>query len=178
MMTQELGFSILTAPLAAMDRRALSQAWYSALHVVRDRDPERQVAGRKQREPAAVLRPPLAPARTRDARSGRAATCRVARAEDPSRGAFPSERRGARSALGIKIERVLAERKAPARRVSFTVDGSAARVHVALARSEAGVQLVALCPPALRARLARALEEARYALAARGIPLRCTLPES
>src|SRR5579863_7674683 len=33
MITQELQVSILAAPLAAMDRRALSQAWYSALGI-------------------------------------------------------------------------------------------------------------------------------------------------
>ena len=35
MMTQQLEVSILAAPLAAIDRRALSQAWYSALHLAR-----------------------------------------------------------------------------------------------------------------------------------------------
>ena len=49
MMTQQLEVSILAAPLAAIDRRALSQAWYSALHLAR---PDRRLV------PVTRVRPP------------------------------------------------------------------------------------------------------------------------
>ena len=52
MMTQQLEVSILAAPLAAIDRRVLSQAWYSALRLARD-DAE---AARRTRAPAAARR--------------------------------------------------------------------------------------------------------------------------
>ena len=51
MMTQQLEVSILAAPLAAIDRRALSQAWYSALHLAR---PDRAVFPSREGSPCAV----------------------------------------------------------------------------------------------------------------------------
>jgi hypothetical protein len=123
MITQQLGYSILTAPLAAIDRRALSQAWYSALHLARSGFP---VANVPQQ---------LSKART-------------AEALDPAR---------------------------PVRRATFsfagTREGTRARVHVALQSGASGMRLVAVCPAALRAGVARALDQARYALALRGIVL-------
>jgi hypothetical protein len=44
-------------------------------------------------------------------------------------------------------------------------------VHVALHGSGASLRLVAVCAPSVRAAVARALEQARYALAARGIAI-------
>jgi hypothetical protein len=171
MMTQQIGFSIVSAPLAAIDRRALSQAWYSALHLAKSSHgpapaPLHAVAPnnatvplRVRNQPHAQLRnaAPYAPAR---------------RARHLPRG-FDSgvERRSPRSLLARRIERCFLD---PARRVpraSFLLESNGTRVHVALAQLGGRMQLVAVCVPSARERVARALDEARYALAARGIVL-------
>ena len=67
MMTQQLEVSILAAPLAAIDRRALSQAWYSALHLA---GPDQQ--GRPFLRPHGAKRTLAAPVKAapkRDAQS-------------------------------------------------------------------------------------------------------------
>ena len=178
MMTQQISFSILTAPLAAIDRRSLSQAWYSALHLaqhgtshptgahaaVQFRGHEcRQIPGRRPGEHAARV-----PA-VRFVPHPRAATGSDAPHE---------ERRAVRSPLARRIEHVFLD---PARRVeraTFTLDGSRARVHVALQSTGTSTRLVAVCPSAVRAGVARALEEARYALALRGIALHIDVKEA
>ncbi|HEY1429269.1 MAG TPA: hypothetical protein VGF18_06830, partial [Candidatus Tumulicola sp.] len=57
-MTEQLRVSIVAAPLAAIDPRALSQAWYSALHLAREsRAPlagAKRVAGCVRGRPAAA----------------------------------------------------------------------------------------------------------------------------
>jgi hypothetical protein len=65
MMTQQLEVSILAAPLAAIDRRALSQAWYSALHLAR---PDRSPVPPRECGPC-TLAAPVKAAPKRDAQS-------------------------------------------------------------------------------------------------------------
>ena len=79
------------------------------------------------------------------------------------------ERRLLRSPLARKIERAFLHPAQRCERATFTLDGTAARVHVTLQGSGTDLRLVAICPAAVRARVARALEEARYALAVRGV---------
>ena len=176
MMTQQLGFSVLSAPLAAIDRRSLSQAWYSALHLARDAAPPRalteharvlQVPGRNK-EPGSV--PHARPAHddpSLEANPRRVESKRVGLAMEAP------ERRLRRSALSRKIECAFLHPAKRCERATFTLEGTNARVHVALQGSGANLRLVAICPPSLRHRVARALEEARYALALRGVA--CTL---
>ncbi len=178
MMTQQIGFSVLSAPLAAIDRRALSQAWYSALHCAR-------AQGRAARPVPDPLRASVEAeggavragevddrSRSHAVATERRAAERCGESRDRCAPNVP-ERRLARSALSQKIERTLLLPAKRAERATFTVDGTNARVHVTLQGAEGELRLVAVCPPALYARVARALEEARYALAARG--LRCVL---
>jgi hypothetical protein len=61
--------------------------------------------------------------------------------------------------------------------LTFALPG-AGRVHVTLQGRGASLRLVALCSPAAREAVARALSEARYALALRGITLRAQLGEA
>ena len=171
MMTQQLGFSILTAPLAALDRRALSQAWYSALHLAREsthRDAPAAAGkpmSRRTGAPAlnviasAGAKPYALPATPRRMAS-RVLTLSGER-----------ERRAPRSGLARKIARCFLDPARRVQRATFTIDGSNARVHIALQSRGAAMRLVAVCPPALRDRVQCALEEARYALCARGIAL-------
>jgi hypothetical protein len=177
MMTQQLGFSILTAPLAAIDRRALSEAWYSALHLAQ----------------APHAQPALANVRTEAAASERSrytgqpgkrahvephdANARSQSATSKPRIPAAPDRRAARSVLARRIERTFLNPISRPRRATFTIDGTAARVHVALQTTPAGMRIVAVCPASIRARVTRALDQARYALAARGIALHTDVSE-
>ncbi len=175
MITHQLGFSILTAPLAAIDRRSLSQAWYSALHLAQARSspascdhtsPKHAAIQREQRragEYSRRLSPEQPPAGAE--RKG----------QMTRRTAAPPERRAERSPLARRIERAFLDPVRSNRRATFTIDGAQARVHVALQTTASGIRLVAVCPAAVRSSVARALEEARYALALRGIALRIDL---
>lgn len=176
MITQQLDVCILTAPLAAIDRRALSQAWYSALHLAQ----ERPLATRlPQAEPSVpcLHAPQQKHAADATTRRVEAATTTL-RAHRKSRtAAEPFERRAARSTLARRIERTFLDPARKTARATFALEGAKARVHVALQTSETGMHLVAVCPTALRSGVARALDQARYALAVRGITLTVALNE-
>jgi hypothetical protein len=173
MMTQQLGFSILSAPLAAIDRRALSEAWYSALHLAHERGPSAQfpaVASAHSAGPQVFAQRehvsrPVVP------RAAEVAS-RTKRPDQPTRIAAQSDRRAPRSVLARRIERTFLDPSRRVQRATFSVEGSNARVHVTLQDGPGGLRLVAVCPPVVRSGVVRALEEARFALAARGIALR------
>ena len=178
MMTQQLGFSILTAPLAAIDRRALSQAWYSALHIARTNQPHQTSPDSRARVPARLrtVHRSASPERSQLTRDGTGVAVRSATSKA---GAFAApERRALRSPLARRIERAFLNPVARPKRGTFTIEGTAARVHVALQTTAAGVRIVAVCPASLQDRVARALDEARYALAARGIALQSDVSEA
>jgi hypothetical protein len=170
---QPLATSILTAPIAAIDRRALSQAWYSALHV-QARAVTPDVAGRPAprtgpRSPAVELRGHRSEAASRPQGSGPAVA--GTKRETPTAAGAP-ERRAPRSALARRIESAFLNPRTTPDRATFSVgDSGGSRVHVTLQSVGGRVRLVALCLPSARERVARALEQARYALAARGVVL-------
>jgi hypothetical protein len=170
MMTQQLGVSILSAPLAAIDRRALSQAWYSALHLSRsaprahDRSPS---AGRAGTEGAVDVRVERAHRRSRALLA--LVPCAPRTRTSPS--AVADAGRRTRSPLGRKIEKMIAHPLREQHRATFTIDGTCARVHVILRTSGDLVHVVAICSPSLRTRVSHALSEACTALCVRGIGL-------
>lgn len=177
MTTEPLQFSVLAAPVAAIDRRALSQAWYSALY--------RQAAPVRNAQPAAPSKPPRHGARTPltqprasdDARAIGHAPCRMERSDNGIRAAAGMERRQIRCALARKIERAMLRPQGAPKRATFRIRGVPGRVHVMLRGGARGMQLVAVCSRNARAQVGAALAQARYALAARGISvdaqLRC-----
>lgn len=170
MMTEQLGFNILTAPLAAIDRRGLSQAWYSALHLARETAHGRAAHAVRDAVPAGRRAPAALPRAGSGGSPGAGAvaprrTPPAARVEADER-----ERRAQRSPLARKIERRFLDPVRRVQRASFTIDGGV-RVHIALQTGPAGMRLVAVCPRSARERVRNALQEARYALAARGIAL-------
>jgi hypothetical protein len=77
------------------------------------------------------------------------------------------DRRTPRSRLARRIESVLFSPHSQVRRATFTIGRG--RVHVVLQSKGDRIALVAFCSPALRGIVARALAQARFALAARGI---------
>lgn len=173
-MTQQLGFSVLTAPLAAIDRRALSQAWYSALHLAHERKSESLALGKPAVEhtmiAARVHEAPETHARVRVSESkprNNGATKKARRTDVPA----AVDRRARRSTLARKIEQTFLHPSGNVRRATFSIDGTHARVHVTLQTSNGRARLVAVCPPAVRGPVAQALAQARYALASRGIDL-------
>jgi hypothetical protein len=170
MITQQLGFSVLTAPLAEIDRRALSQAWYSALHLAR------QGGGTPPplREKPPFCRPKgmEKAAAVKGARSLRAVGPRIVQHREHARihaRSSEEERRAPRSRLARAIERCFLDPTRRTQRATFAVDGTTSRVHVYVQPSSAGLRLIAVCAPALRERVARALDQVRFALASRGI---------
>ena len=168
--TEQLQFSVLTAPVASVDRRALSQAWYSALYGTAK--PPSQA---KRTALPCTQAPPSRPQPREDAEKQEAAHHAIARVQTPERadrtaGTSP-ERRAPRSRLARKIERMLLRPRAAAHKTSFSIDAEQGRVHVILHARGAQLRLVAICPPKARAHVAAALAQARYALAARGLDL-------
>ena len=75
--------------------------------------------------------------------------------------------------LSRRIERTFFRPEAQVRRATFSLGRGGARVHVILQSNAGTVTLVALCRPEMRELVARALAQARLALAAGGfeIPL-------
>ncbi len=169
MMTQQLGFSVLTAPIAAIDRRSLSQAWYSALHLAHESPRHDTPKAAHALNTEAELNVAVLPERN-GARTGAAVSLAIHRTTKRSRAeATPVDRRSSRSPLARKIEYLFLRPNLTTTRATFTIDGSSARVHVSMQQTRSGLRLVAVCPSEARERVARALEQARYALAARGI---------
>lgn len=172
MMTEQLGFSILTAPVAAVDRRALSQAWYSALHLARGSSP--RTAAEASAEQRMLERTPIAKAYRSFVKANANASAVEARTplrERRMAAAEPGalERRAARSPLARAIERTFLDPRAQIRRATFAVGDGADRVHVTLQTIGKRVRLVAVCAPNARPAVAKALAQARFALAQRGI---------
>jgi hypothetical protein len=172
MTTRQLQVSILAAPLAAIDRRALSQAWYSALRLARDQRPARQTRVRDSQGVPARERAGTEPAVSRSVGSKAYARTFVDSFESRRIAGYDAawyvvDRRAPRSPLATRIESVLFDPRSQAKRASFTIGRR--RVHIVLQSKGDRVALVALCSPALCGIVARALAQARFALAARGI---------
>ncbi|HKE37714.1 MAG TPA: hypothetical protein VKB39_09780, partial [Candidatus Baltobacteraceae bacterium] len=159
MMTQQLNVCVLAAPLAAIDRRALSQAWYSALNCASN--PKGEIKARTRldggslagkRSAAQTLKSEhgkLPGARREDAPRGTSAKAL------PPGGDLEAERRARRSPLARRIERKLLDPRSTPQRASFSTGGK--RVHVVVQASAGRVNLVAVCHPAVREVVLRAL---------------------
>jgi hypothetical protein len=166
------GVAVVATQLAGTDRRALSQAWYSALHLA-ERPP---VAPHATRATAPAC---AEPKRARFAVGTTAAPCRGA--NDIARGALTNartarrdsdaaaaERRIPKTELARRIERGLA-RRLPRPAASFAVRGAGGRVALIVRTDGARTRIVAVCAPPLRERVERALAHVRFALAGRGV---------
>jgi hypothetical protein len=177
MMTQQLELSILAAPLAAIDRRALSQAWYSALHLAR---PPQSAAPFRQLGPCSVSssasktlsdETQFSRARSRDARVPHQVLAKPppATTAQSSAARIPADRRIA--PLSQRIERRFTDSPTPVKRATFSMGRGAARVHVILQTNGNVANLVALCRPDMETIVARALAQAGLALARRGFAI-------
>ena len=176
--TKSFGFDVLTAPIAQVDRRGLSQAWYSALHLAGSAQPAAQRGTRSTPQPvlATVLQRPAShpgspqrastsPVRTRGARSSQI------HAETTV------ERRAPRNALARKIAQAFSQPRRSNGHASFVLDDVGGRVHVTIRTDGSSVRLIAICAPRAGAQVARALDDARYALAKRAMHVDARLRE-
>ena len=172
-MQHTTGVAVLTTQLAAVDRRALSQAWYSALHLAgRPPRPPARAAQGSSRERHGV-RAAAHESTRRDAAgdTGSAIRSRGSAVSVTRRaaGANALERRMPASELARRIERGLLGRRPRGVPASFTVRAADGRVQLLVRGDGARTRVVAVCTAALRERVDRALGHARFALAASGV---------
>jgi hypothetical protein len=175
-MQQTDGVAVLATHLAQTDRRTLSQAWYSALHLAADAP--------RTRTPAPRAVPP-APDR------GAARTTAASESTRPADGAPPRpprgaiavradarraladvpERRAAKTAFARTLERGIARRAACGQTASFVVRGANGRVQLVVRTGAGPTRVVAICAPPMRERVERALAHARFTLAGFDLPV-------
>jgi hypothetical protein len=172
MMTDRLRVSVVAAPLAAIDPRALSQAWYSALHLARERSAQTPQSRATSREPQLPHAPPLKTEAASREPHGAMLPCRE-RAGSAVRcvTSEPLVHR-TRATFTRRIEFALTRRSGPPARAAFVVVDGSKRALIVLQTRGATTHVVAICAPAHRQAIALALSQARAALAARGIAFR------
>jgi len=167
------GVAVLATQTAQTDRRALSQAWYSALHLADGAPRPCATRARTNRE-RLEARP--APRRAREPSLQRVADELARRACKPPHAAAQRRDTSAPACERREPKPALGRRVAPApRRVprgiptSFTVRAANGSLHLLVRDDGARTNVVARCAPRLRERVERALAHARIALAHRGI---------
>lgn len=171
-MTNRLEVSILAAPLAAIDRRALSEAWYCALRLAPQAAPAFTIPARPQHNgalPASTRSGALARTRSVPKRFSAPSPTPRKNAALRRREAAATTRPARGTRLAESIERAFAGPNGSPKRATFAIGRGDARVHVVLQTSGGRTTLLALCRPEIRGVVARALHQARIALAARGI---------
>ena len=169
------GLAVVAMPLVAVDRRALSQAWYDAMHLVEHRPPVHAHTGAPLATPAFASRARTG-AKPSPARRPAPLPEGVARREVPARSEAFVERRSIRTTLGRKIAvRLAALPPSAPKRLAFSAAGG--RVQIVVRGEGAQARIIAICAPALRERVARALLEARYQLGSHGIATETTVRE-
>jgi hypothetical protein len=167
------GVAVVATHLAVTDRRALSQAWYSALHLAQRGEPACRRApiaapaspgaGHAERRGASPREIPAGtPPSVRNPRSATISPRDAGRAPVP-------ERRAPQTELARRIENAVARRRAFEGSAAFAVRAGGERVHVLVRCGGARTRIVAVCSPRLRELVERALAHARFALAGRGV---------
>lgn len=172
MTTASDGVAVIATQLARTDRRALSEAWYSALHLAREAPPAGNAAARAASAPLSVatLPPRTQYAPPLSSRALRQAQDRRSRGTATATPTATVERRLPPTDVTRRIERAVAalgpRRPLPA---AHTVDIGGGRVRLLVHGDGRRTRIVALCSPALRDEVERALARARFTLAAAGI---------
>jgi hypothetical protein len=166
--SEQLRFSILSAPVAAADRRALSQAWYSALYRTNVKPSAAPRAPRlKASRPGAQESAPNPRAAARVFSGG----VRTAAVKETARPAIACERRSPRTQLARKMEHLVRQRQAKRIAATFVLDGTRARVRVLVSAEGGRVRVIAICSKRIEPAVAAALAQARYTAASKGVAL-------
>jgi len=170
MTTASGGVAVIATQLAQTDRRALSEAWYSALHLAHDAPPLRSANAPRataDARPAALAR--RAPVQAHAKHLTASLPPRRHRDANLSAASVPERRRPA-SETARRIERALerlsARRPVPA---AHTLDVAGGRVRLLVHHDGQALRIVALCSSPLRDVVERALASARFALAGTGV---------
>ena len=172
MTTATRSVAVVATRLPDIDRRALSQAWFSALHLAQPPAAKpianplpaasHNAAGRAKQAAPDAAAPAAAP--TVRVHAGAAAT---------GFGSPPVERRKPGGELACRIERAIVRHaaRAPHRTAAVAIDAGYGRVHLLVRTDHTTTRIVALCSPQMRERVDRALAHARFTLAACGLQL-------
>jgi hypothetical protein len=176
MMTQQLGVSIIAAPLSAIDRRTLSQAWYTALRIGKHSEPLAASPALRLHYGCLSSSPHvLSQNSSETAHHASVMTSSSHRASATiskhAEGLAPKShgRLVTRCALAAQIERAFSRPRAYPKRATLSIGRGRARVHVILQTCGAKATLLAICRPEMREIVARALAQARVVLASRGV---------
>jgi hypothetical protein len=166
---QPSAFAVVATHLAQTDRRTLSQAWFDALHLARERSPRAEHAQRtpQERSTRAEGRARCSEERMSDRMQIHRASKNI-RTDDRSQRPIGRERRIERSELSRRIERAVV-RRTPASLSSMVIRTEDGRVQLLVRSDGQRTRIVALCLPAQRVAVEAALAHARFALARRGI---------
>jgi len=159
------GVTVVSAPLAHTDRRALSEAWYRALHFAAPASRAR-LAPLPQSARAATGRLHAWPARPDGRLPNGAASQSVRALRAPSAASAGCERRVTVTSFARRLARAVvwgASRPQPS---ACTIRTAGGRIVVLVRGDGAQTRIVAVCTPPLRERVERALAHARFALAA------------
>ena len=162
--------AVIATQLAQTDRRALSEAWYSALHVAGGTVPERTSPHRVAAASAAATESAPSPQGERERPDAPAAPRSPKRAPARARADAPIERRRPVGEAARHIERAVvaltARRPLPA---AHTVEIAGGRVRLLVHNDGHTTRIVALCSGPLREHVERALACARFSLAGAGV---------
>lgn len=169
MTTASGGVAVIAADVARTDRRALSEAWYSTLHLAHraaSAPPSVRGAGVGSVPAGGVAR---SRAHGRTSVPGETTGCRPERTGGATLAApSPADRRAAGETTRRVGRAVVALAAQPRAGRSHTIDLGAGRVRLIVQTDGRTTRVVALCSAALREPVERALAGARYALAAGG----------
>jgi hypothetical protein len=162
--------AVITTRLPYIDRRALSEAWFSALHLASDGP----IPPRAVRAPEPDVRESRASRGSVTAQAPRPCRASDTRTRAPSAAPAGTERRGFGQSAAVRTARtafagVEAERSF---RTSLTVGVRGERVALSLRRSGGMLHIVAVCRPEVAAIVSRALACAGLYLRARGESVR------
>ncbi len=171
---QNSPLAVIGAPVANADRRSLSEAWYSALHLQTTQEGG-PAKGRHARKPSgrqfgAALRTEALDGRGRITAASFKRTVQARIQQVPE-----CERTASRATLARKIERLVLGPQRRKHSATLTLDGDRGRVHIVIRVLSSGVRIIAVCAPKAREVVREALLQARYALARNGVALDATL---
>jgi hypothetical protein len=166
MTTASDGVAVIAADVARTDRRALSEAWYSALHLARAAAPARSSGA--ARAAAAGAAPESAPRHGRGA-AGETSTLGPARrgaGATLAAAASPGSARADRDPARRIAAALAALARAPRVARAQTIEVAGGRVRLLVRSDGRTTRVVAVCSTALREPVERALAGARCALGA------------
>lgn len=161
--------AVIATRMPYIDRRSLSEAWFSALHLASDGPP---VAAARDRRNVTVA---AAPSRHAQADPEKAIpTARTETASRPSAEIATRRTYDARVAAAARASYARA-RSYPPFRTALTLDANGERVQLLLRREGAILHVVALCRPQIAATVRRALACADAHVRMRGEAIRSSV---